>query len=69
MCMTHMRSVIFPTGISTAQTKDPAMVEELKRLFMNSPLLRELIDDQEIWKALDLDLDAAAGNMQKQKGA
>lgn len=42
-----------------AQVKDPAMVEELRGLFMSSPLLRELIDDQEIWKALDLDLDAA----------
>lgn len=53
------------TGISTAQVKDPAMVKELKDLFMNSPLLRELIDDQEIWKTLDIDVNAAAGNTQK----
>lgn len=41
------------------------MVKELKGLFMKSQLMRELIDDQEIWKALDLDINAATGNTQK----
>jgi len=45
------------TGISMAQVKDPPLVDELKGLFKSSSLLRELIDDKDMWKAMGLDGD------------
>jgi hypothetical protein len=45
-----------------AQVKDPAMIDELKGLFARNAVLRELIEDRDMWTALGLDqFDASNG--------
>lgn len=42
------------TGIHMAQVKDPPVIDELKALFANCPVLRELVNDKGLWEAMGL---------------
>jgi hypothetical protein len=42
-----------------AQVENPPLIDELKGLFASSPLLRELVNDKDMWEAMGLEKEAA----------
>lgn len=41
-----------------AQVKDPPVIDELKALFASNPVLRELVNDKDMWEAMGLGEEA-----------